>query len=441
MAEARTRIPVPDAQARIVLQESGNCCAFPGCDQTLTIEAADGSVAVGEIAHIVAASRQGPRGDAEVADPDRGDARNLLLLCEPHHKLIDRLPRVYSVAVLRRMKEDHARRIAEKLQRKRPDVGPEPVQETLQSTLLPLTHLPTRIYSAPVRLPTDDPAEIRKEIVYPEDRSERVVFIVRERRLLSFHDLREYAGPFTNIVSPNDTEQLDSGTFLASPDMARWYMELLNRSLAGFCHLRGLRHDREHQRFYFPPQDGGQERTVTYKTAGGQTRKRKVAWNPKRKATGEGKRFWIHLAVSLRFERVAPRQWVLSIRPERHITTDGVTPLQGKAVGKRVTSLKSRLYNWQYLAEVNFWQEFLSNGAPNMIVHLGDRQSIVAEAALVPIPIRWPGVPNDVKVFDASKDDHDLFSFAELQEAISGLEDKYDEGVDVDDDEEGSLDE
>src|SRR5262245_33608743 len=139
MTDPRTRIPVPDAQARIVLQESGNCCAFPGCDQVLTIETAAGSVAVGEIAHIVAASRQGPRGDEDLSDEERGDARNLILLCEPHHKLIDRQPRVYSVGVLRRMKEDHVRRIATKLQRRPPVVLSDNVTETLQSTLLPIT--------------------------------------------------------------------------------------------------------------------------------------------------------------------------------------------------------------------------------------------------------------------------------------------------------------
>ena len=54
---------VPVAEQRKLLQRSGGVCAFPRCRRQLTVDAsaADPTVALGEIAHIVAESPTGPR--------------------------------------------------------------------------------------------------------------------------------------------------------------------------------------------------------------------------------------------------------------------------------------------------------------------------------------------------------------------------------------------
>jgi hypothetical protein len=89
-------------------------CAFRGCGRSL-IESGgqgDGDAIIGEIAHIVGASRQGPRGDEPFDDAERNKHTNLILLCPTHHTIVDDQLRTYSVAVLRQMKADHEARMA-----------------------------------------------------------------------------------------------------------------------------------------------------------------------------------------------------------------------------------------------------------------------------------------------------------------------------------------
>ena len=82
---------------------------LPGCDKRL-VEPANGdddAAFLGEMAHIVADSRQGPRGDSPMSAEDRDEHTNLLLLCGDHHKTIDAQPHTCSVSVLRAIKTDH----------------------------------------------------------------------------------------------------------------------------------------------------------------------------------------------------------------------------------------------------------------------------------------------------------------------------------------------
>ena len=144
---------IPIAQQKIALLNSGNVCAFPECDRALVLPGtnSDPAAAVGEIAHIVAASRQGPRGNVDLDDESRNLAENLIVLCPEHHTTIDAQPRTYSIPVLRQMKADHERRIASVRVRGRQTgaQGHEFVSERLYSTLLPITHIPSVVFAAP----------------------------------------------------------------------------------------------------------------------------------------------------------------------------------------------------------------------------------------------------------------------------------------------------
>ncbi len=65
---------------------SHNHCAFPEC-KTPLVESS-GTV-TGEIAHIKAANKGGPRYDSLQTEEQRHEYDNLILLCGRHHKLID----------------------------------------------------------------------------------------------------------------------------------------------------------------------------------------------------------------------------------------------------------------------------------------------------------------------------------------------------------------
>ncbi len=82
-------------------------CYFPGCSrEILTYESAEPLVDV-QIAHIAAAEPGGPRYDSSKTDEERRSIDNLILLCQAHHNLVDKVrPGDFSVDELRRWKSD-----------------------------------------------------------------------------------------------------------------------------------------------------------------------------------------------------------------------------------------------------------------------------------------------------------------------------------------------
>jgi len=92
-----------------VWAEAASHCAFPECGKhLLETEAAgaDGSL-IGEVAHIVSPVPGGPRFDDPLDATQRDQLENLILLCQPHHKIVDDHPDRYPVAALRAMKANH----------------------------------------------------------------------------------------------------------------------------------------------------------------------------------------------------------------------------------------------------------------------------------------------------------------------------------------------
>jgi len=86
-------------------------CEFRGCNEPVwqnNLTLSDGNF--GEVAHIIAASEDGPRGSEESADLRIGYS-NLMLLCPRCHIEIDRDPNKYSSELLHQWKQEHEKRI------------------------------------------------------------------------------------------------------------------------------------------------------------------------------------------------------------------------------------------------------------------------------------------------------------------------------------------
>jgi hypothetical protein len=94
---------------KIVWNASLSLCAFTDCRQRLVVEGADAGeeTPIGFVAHIAARGDRGPRGDLSLSLEERDAPSNLILLCPDHHTVVDDNPNVYTVEVLRKMKEDH----------------------------------------------------------------------------------------------------------------------------------------------------------------------------------------------------------------------------------------------------------------------------------------------------------------------------------------------
>jgi hypothetical protein len=94
---------------------SGNICAR--CKKGVVedpTETDDASL-VGEEAHICSKSKDGPRFDDPLPIDQRDFFANLLLLCNTCHKIVDDQVGEYTIAVLRKMKSDHAEWVKETL--------------------------------------------------------------------------------------------------------------------------------------------------------------------------------------------------------------------------------------------------------------------------------------------------------------------------------------
>jgi hypothetical protein len=429
-------MPAPLSEQKIVALASGGVCAFPDCGRSLVNHEAgpDGTV-VGEIAHIVAEHRQGPRGRAEMLDSDRNKAANLVLLCSEHHTLIDRNPHVFSVRVLRQMKADHERRIVVATEKKAPPPLITLTEEVVHSTMLHVSQLPRYVYSAECDYNETQKEEVRKQIIYDGiPREELLPFILRSHRLFAFQDLTALSNPFAKAANPIGALRIPTADLCSEPEGRRRVVSLLNSAIAKHCGRRKVLFDKEHHRFYFVPLEKGVDRTETYTTLASRNDSRNVVWNPKKRSTGEGRPFWLHLAADLSFHQMAKDQWCLSIRPERHVTKDGETPYNPKYVGRKVTRLKARMFNDAYLGEVHFWRDFLSEGKPRFILNFG-RQSAVIETELLSLKVEWEGIPADTKTFTNQIFEEDLFTLGELQSVTANSNEDQEDEDEYDDEE------
>lgn len=84
---------------------SGNECAFQDC--TAPIYDTDHNVMVGEVCHIRGKRPGSARYDLNQTDDERDAYENLILMCSPHHKIIDDEPERYTVEVLLEFKRRH----------------------------------------------------------------------------------------------------------------------------------------------------------------------------------------------------------------------------------------------------------------------------------------------------------------------------------------------
>jgi hypothetical protein len=88
---------------------SGNKCAFEDCRNDLIADETetDDESIIGDEAHIVARSEDGPRGKSTLSEDDRDKYDNLILLCRKHHKIIDDQFNFYTIAKLNEVKKTH----------------------------------------------------------------------------------------------------------------------------------------------------------------------------------------------------------------------------------------------------------------------------------------------------------------------------------------------
>lgn len=398
-------VAVPISELRILFQKSGNRCAFPACRRLLTAEGNtnDPDVSLGEVAHIVGESPNGPRGDSPLTTAERNRYVNLILLCHQHHQLIDDQPHTYTIARLLQMRQDHEAWVEKTLRQggdgRLPTDQPQQKLETIYSTLLPVIRMPRYVYGGACTL--QEERLLSGPLLRSLREEEMAPAILRAGQLFTFQNLHDPANPFASLVSTNDVERYDAQEWWDNPDRLRWFVALLNRSLNKLTGRKHLNYDRRHHRYYFQPVTPGEPLEIDYQPLNQQQSSRQVVWQPIRRSTGEARGYWYHRAVALQFLLISPAEWCLSIRPELHVTTDGITPFASEKIGSKVTKKKARMFNYDLLSEVNFWRSFLSESSPRILFHFGPyhgrypSQHLVVSTSFMQGNIRWPGIPEE----------------------------------------------
>lgn len=409
---------------------SGNVCVFPGCDEPVAEDGPDGNPQIiGEVAHIVGESRQGPRGRAELTDAERNSAANLFIPCPKHHKKIDGDPHTFSVPVLTKIKRDHEARFATR------PVAVEPrrptVTDPVTATVMPLLHVPRCVHAA--KTSARSLGEVAARLPgKSQDTAPVTPFLLRDGMLLAFDDLSDSRSPFARSVDRSEPVAVWSAQHMwEDPDSRRHYVALLNKGLRLLLERDyRLVFDHDHRRFYFPHNAGNLE-GVTLRTKSGRRMERSVLYeriNKRTNATAE----WWHEAMQCRFEQFGHLSWGLTLQPAFHLTIDGYQAFPPKLVGRRVTRRKARIFNEQYYDRVHFWREYLTSGSPRFVLRFG-AQSVVADAELPTGEITWPDI-GDTRFDPAQREPENLISLIEYQQAASGTFDWND--VFVDDEEE-----
>jgi hypothetical protein len=414
---------------------SRNECAYPGCAVELTPETGDGDVTVlGEVAHIVARNRQGPRGRSELGETERNQLDNVILLCPKCHKKVDNDPRTFTVPVLKELKRQHESGSPAAIdpvgQGQR---GTSYEEEGLTVSVLPLVRLPSAVYRAPTELRT------RHQVIASLPReSLRCAgsFLLREGFLYAFDDLarNDSGNPFRECVRPALTERKLARRMLGDPDQRRYYVELLNRALDLFltrdmCLTRATTGSKKR---YFFAAPGGETRKVPARGKSGRRQNREVAWWWTHKRSGRSE--MRHVAAAFEWLQFDDDSWGLAVEPGRYVTEDGWNARSDR-IGRTVTRMMRTIHNDRYYNEFHFWVSYLASEQPRFSIPCADQRIVVAGSPLS-VAVRWPGF-DDEKFDPAAEPDRTLLTPTiddENDEAQTDLEgSESDESVLADD--------
>lgn len=95
--------------AKMLWGKAAARCSMPECRKLLVIDETetDDPALIGDMAHMVAESEDGPRGDSSLTQEERDRYANLILLCKNHHREIDEQPVAWPVDRLEKIKAQH----------------------------------------------------------------------------------------------------------------------------------------------------------------------------------------------------------------------------------------------------------------------------------------------------------------------------------------------
>lgn len=183
-------------------------------------------------------------------------------------------------------------------------------------------------------------------------------WIIKNERIFSFHDLREY--PWTEIVDRGTVEDFDTREWSDSEDhdKTREWVELLNTCLRGKLSREGIRfqHEPGFKLYYFGANSDGKPRFFRYQSQQKQS-KREVVKLISNKKTGDVMCFR-HSAMEGRFHRF-DGLWYLEVNPTYFYSDKGDTPYRFH--GDQLSGIKRLERNESVLGQLIMWERLLTD--------------------------------------------------------------------------------
>ncbi|MEO4176748.1 HNH endonuclease signature motif containing protein [Acinetobacter pittii] len=107
-----TRKKLADKDLKALWALSAGICANPSCNRNIIEPTINHSlIVIGEQAHIIAHSVDGPRGEQKQSIQNIDSIENLILLCSTCHTLIDKAEQDYPLELLREWKSKHENKV------------------------------------------------------------------------------------------------------------------------------------------------------------------------------------------------------------------------------------------------------------------------------------------------------------------------------------------
>lgn len=196
--------------------------------------------------------------------------------------------------------------------------SPPPKQERLFTNLLRTIAFAEHIYVAETsfRLPRAVWSELRR--LSTNIGSE---WILRNKSILSFHDLGEY--PWDQICEVGTLEEFGSDEWASSddPDRKREFVQLLNQSLREKTGILRLRYSKKRECYYFAPTEKLRPLTIEYQ--GHSKKATREVFGPRyQKGDPLKVAYYRHSAFKGQFKQYEG-SWYLEITPTYHFTKDG----------------------------------------------------------------------------------------------------------------------